>query len=197
MQIDFKGTYSYLTSHTFPGLLAGLEIILFFKLFTPFDGFKILFEIDYKATNLIVLLTIMFVLSTLIGLIIDAIHHRLFRKLEGELNTDEIYKHIRNTDQLNIFNKIDNDYWYYYEAYANILIAIAPGIILVPILLFRLNVYSLLILILITIYACVMWILYDEAKYTLLKVLGDVEEKFVENIKRNNQIDSKNKDFES
>ncbi len=195
MQIDFKGSYSYLTSHTLPGLLAGLEVILFFKLFTPFDGFKVLFGIDYKAANLIALVAVIFVLSTLIGLIIDAIHHKLFRKLEDKLNTDEIYKYIKNADQLNIFTKIDNDYWYYYEACANIMIAIAPGIVLVPILLYRLNVYSLLILILFAIYAYVIWVLYDEAKYTLSKLLSIVEEKFLENIRCNTQINSK--EFES
>jgi len=179
MHIDFKGAYSYLTSHTFPGLLAGLEVIIFFKLFTPRDGFKILFEIDYNAANLIVLLIVIYVLSTLMGLIVDAIHHRLFRKLEEQLKTEEIYRYIKNGEQLSIFIKIDNDYWYYYETCANIMIAILPGIIFVPILLSRIGVHPFFTLILIAIYAYLLWILYDEARYTLSDILQNIEENFL------------------
>lgn len=188
MQIDFKGSYSYLISHTFPGLLAGVEVVLFFKLFTPIDVFEILYNIC-KTGNLIVLL-LLFVLSTVMGLIVDAIHHRLFRKSEEKLKSDELYKYIKNTDHLNIFTKIDNDYWYYYETCANIMLSLLPGVIFIPILLSRYGVSHLVILIFIAFYAYILWILYDEAKYTLEDILGVIENNFLENLKGENHPES-------
>ncbi|MGA8572432.1 MAG: hypothetical protein ACLP7A_05455 [Desulfobaccales bacterium] len=135
MQLNLKGSYSYLISHTFPGLLLGLEIILAFKLFTPYDGFKIVNEIDYKLVtigNLTPLLIVLYIITTLFGLIVDAIHHYVFRGLEEKLESSKIYKHIKTLDQLNIFTKIDDDYWYYYETCGNIAFSMMPGIILIP-----------------------------------------------------------------
>jgi hypothetical protein len=79
MDIDIKGTYGYLVSHTFPGLLFVMQIALGFKLFTPFDAFRLLYTIDIKAVNLIAILIIFYVISTIFGIIIDGIHHFILK----------------------------------------------------------------------------------------------------------------------
>jgi hypothetical protein len=68
-----KISYGQLISHTFPGLLLAIEIILFFKLFTPYDGFNFLYTIDYKVTNFIGILIVFYVLSTILGVVLDGI----------------------------------------------------------------------------------------------------------------------------
>lgn len=144
MEFNFKRSYSYLTAHTFPGLLLGLETILAFKLFTPHDGFKFIYDMDYKsisAVNLIPILIILYVMSTLLGLIVDAIHHYIFRNFEEKLETEKIYKYIKTNAQLNIFTKIDDDNWYYSETCINIALSIVPGLILIPIYLIKYKYY--------------------------------------------------------
>jgi hypothetical protein len=91
--------YGYLISHTFPGLFLAFEIILAFSLFSPINIFNIIYSIDYKIINVIVLLIILYVFSTMFGIILDGVHHFIFRKWEErDINLEEqfeIYEYIR------------------------------------------------------------------------------------------------------
>ncbi|MHB8158417.1 MAG: hypothetical protein ACYDEQ_13670 [Desulfocucumaceae bacterium] len=136
------------------------------------------------------LLSILYILSTLFGLIIDAIRHSIFKimyiitkrvRCEEDIynNDKDIYKLIKNADQLQLYNKIDEDYWYYYEAYFNIALALIPGIIIIHyfannLILFILYLFLYLIIIVIMIFIAVV---------TLKEVKG-IQENFLLNLKR-------------
>jgi hypothetical protein len=99
MDISFKElSYGNLISHTFPGLFLAFEIILAFRLFTPFNGFNFICSINYTVTNVLGILIGVYVIATLLGIILDAIHHVAFKSKEGY--GYEIYKFIKNVDQL-------------------------------------------------------------------------------------------------
>jgi hypothetical protein len=146
------------------------------------------------------LVIIIYALSTLIGFILDGMHHFFYEELNDikfpkdflTLNVpkpDEHYlkaatskhKAIINNEQLEIYRYfVDEDFWYPYEAYANISIAMAPGILLLAIWL-TLNLlthFSLIVLIgsilIFFIYIFVFLIMIFEAKHTF--VLMDNEE---------------------
>lgn len=134
MKVNIKSPYRYLISHTFPGLLLLLEIIFLLRIWKDYVSYKSICLINIindiinivsDMPNLIMLLTIFFIFSTLIGIVIDAFRHLLFREPEKKLKDKEIYEVIKNADQLALYNRIDDDYWYFYEAYGNIALALS------------------------------------------------------------------------
>ncbi len=88
--------YGHIISHTFPGILLTFEIGLAFSLFTKINIFNTICSIDYKAINILFLFIIIFVCSTIFGIILDCIHHFLFSHWEakGEQINFELYKYI-------------------------------------------------------------------------------------------------------
>ena len=87
MEFNFKRSYSLFNSaYISLGLSIGFRnhigVVNYLRLY---DWFKFIYEMDYKsisAVNLIPILIILYVISTLLGLIVDAIHHYIFRKFE-------------------------------------------------------------------------------------------------------------------
>jgi hypothetical protein len=78
MEFNIKGmSYSLLLSHTFPGLLFGLQILLAFALYTKFNVITFLSSQENNAINLVSFLTVTFVFSTLLGFIVDGYKWRL------------------------------------------------------------------------------------------------------------------------
>jgi hypothetical protein len=200
MELNFKKTYVFLISHTLPGLVFGIQIILAFKLFTNYDGFMFLYKIDYGAVNFIALLIILYVVSTLLGIILDAAHHYIFNKMEKKVNYD-LFKFIKNKDQLELYIHIDEDYWYSYEAYANTALAMAPGILFLPLFLYRSGIPILFISIIIFFYILIIYILISEAR-TTLNIVFEIEKALMHNFNNNNRIDpvaaqNKNSDVSS
>jgi hypothetical protein len=183
MELNFKElSYGNLISHTFPGLFLGLEIILAFKIFTPFDGFNFLYKIDYRVTNIIAILVIAYIFSTLLGIILDGIHHFIFRSKESW--DYEVYKFIGSLEQLQIYKKcVDEDNWYYYEAYANIGIAMVPGIFLLPYWFYQLNLNIWFIITISFLYIVILIIIFYEA-IACLKECYEIEKALIENFKR-------------
>ena len=133
-----------------------------------------------------ILLIIIYIVSTLLGIVIDAIHHCFFRNDEKEAMSTygEIYRYIKDKDQLAIYDRIERDNWYYYEAYANIAISLALGLIIYFFLFFQKPNFLIFIIISI-IYIVIIYMLYSEAKHTLI-IAVDIEKKFLENLKSRN-----------
>lgn len=186
-------SYGLLLSHTFPGILLELEILVAFELFTPLNILGRIFNIENNITNLISLLIVAFVSATIFGFILDGIHHCLFRKLEG--SDCKIYEVITKTEQMQIYKHfVEDDLWYPYEAYANIAIAMSPGILLLPYGLYKLSISTWFNIALCIVYVVVFCIVIYEARSTL-KLCGQVEDALYKNFlgAKNNSIkDNKN-----
>jgi hypothetical protein len=76
--------YGHIISHTFPGILLTFEIGLTFSLLTNINIFNTICSIDYKAINILFLFIILFVCSTIFGIILDCVHHFLFYHWEAK-----------------------------------------------------------------------------------------------------------------
>jgi hypothetical protein len=179
--------YGYLISHTFPGLFLAFEIIICFSLFTPIDLFGIIYSIDYKIINLIGLLISLYVISTILGIILDGIHHYIFEKWEDEGKSleecVEIYEHIKSIEQLQIYRQtLDKDYWYYYECYANIAIAMIPGIMLFPYWFYKLSISILFIIVFLLFYIIIIVINIQQALSTLA-IVNALDKALIKNFK--------------
>jgi len=100
----FEMEYGYLISHTFPGIFLGFEIMFAFTMFTPINIFNIICSIDYKIVNIVALIIVIYIISTLLGVILDGIHHFIFAKWESDNKTleesFEIYEYIASMEQL-------------------------------------------------------------------------------------------------
>jgi hypothetical protein len=168
--MDFKVkdmSYGTLISHTFPGFLLGCQLTIPFILFAPPDFINIiysnLFKLDY--TLLIFFIILSFIISTILGSILDAIHNLLFWKYDKRSteNDVEIIKKL-TIDQLEIYKVfLENDPWYAFESYANIGISLTPGIIFLPCWLYRLGFTPIFIIILFLIYVLTIIILFVAA----------------------------------
>ncbi len=82
---------------------------------------------------------------------------------------------------------VDKDYWYYYECYANLGIAMIPGALLYPYwLYFDKDVGVLFIIIFIIIYLCIICILIRQALSTL-DMVDVLETNLLKNFKNKQQ----------
>lgn len=132
MDLKVKGmSYGLLLSHTFPGLVLEIEAILAFGFFTKLEmSVCSLFGADgtgvYSTGRVVLTLVGMFIVATLLGVVIDGLHHRIYEPKRKE--DYEIHKHIKTAQQMQIYmHFVEDDLWYYYEAYANTGIAMVPG----------------------------------------------------------------------
>jgi hypothetical protein len=91
--------YGYLISHTFPGLFLAFEIIIAFSLFTPYNILHLIYSIDYKIINILALLIVLYIFSTMLGVILDGVHHLIFAKWEDRdrsiEDSFEIYEYMQ------------------------------------------------------------------------------------------------------
>jgi hypothetical protein len=95
----------------------------------------------------------------------------------------EIYEYISTIDQLQIIKQtIDKDYWYYYECYANIAIAMIPGILLFPIWFYRLGIGVLFTICFLLIYLFIIGVNIQQSLSTL-DMVHALEEAFLKNFK--------------
>ncbi len=183
----FEIEYNYLISHTFPGIFLWFEIILAFSLFTPINIFNMLCSVDYKIINIIILIIIIYIISTLLGIVLDGIHHYIFAKWESNNKSlkeqFEIYEYISSIEQLQICKQtVDKDYWYYYECYANLAIAMIPGILLFPYWFIKLDIVIWFIIIFVVLYLCVIIINIQQA-LSALKMVQALENALLNNFK--------------
>lgn len=206
MKFDLKDMYKFLLSHTFPGLLLGIQVILSLLLFTDLTILSYLQKAWNSSTLLLVILGYAF--STLLGFIVDGIHHLFledsmgftnFMKLRVDAETPSFkeesayarkkFEAIADSDSMEVYKHfLDDDLWYPYEAYANIGIAMMPGLFLLIYLFvrglfiryypwnFELACSPLVLLVYIIIYSFILWVMLYEAKHTLLVHAKDEEQ---------------------
>jgi len=123
----------------------------------------------------------------MLGIILDGVHHFIFEKWEAKNKTMqelfEIYEYISSIDQLQIIKQtIDKDYWYYYECYANIAIAMIPGILLFPIWFYRLGISLFFNICFLLVYLFIIGISIQQSLSTL-DMVHALEEAFLKNFK--------------
>lgn len=135
MKFELKDMYSFLLSHTFPGLLVLIEILLALHWFARLDVLPFLQKIwsTAQAGNIIILLILAYAFSTLLGIILDGVHHFFLEDIWDikQKEKDEKFKAFSDNLRMDVYKHfLDDDLWYYYEAYANISFAMIPGGIL-------------------------------------------------------------------
>lgn len=135
MKFELKDMYKFLLSHTFPGLLVMIEILLALQWFAKLEVLKFLQKIwsTTQIGNTIILLIVAYAFSTLLGIILDGVHHFFFEDLWDVKQQEKETKFNAISDNLKMDvykHFLDDDLWYYYEAYANISFAMIPGGIL-------------------------------------------------------------------
>ncbi len=193
MEFKIKGmSYSLLLSHTFPGLLFGLQILLAFALFTKFNIIIFLYSQGTNAINLVSFLIVTFVFSTLLGFIVDGIHHFFFEDLPDIISKEressccnmKLFQFITTTQQAQIYRVfLLDDFWYPYEAYANVGISMIPGLILLPVWLSYLQISLWFNITITVVYLLIFIIMIYEAKNTL-QVFREAESKLIENFEK-------------
>jgi hypothetical protein len=143
MKLKVKGvSYGLLLSHTFPGLLVEAEIAVGLHLFAGLCLPNILNLVSGKdnAPLLISALVLLFAFATLLGFVIDGLHHACFEDIprmagfsgkKRKVHDDEaIYRVMRSQEHLQLYIYLEDELWYPYEAYANIGIALGFGCLL-------------------------------------------------------------------
>jgi len=181
--MDIKNvSYSTVLSHVFPGIVLELQMLLALALFSPTP---ILAKIStFIQTNLSTFLSfgiLFLVLATILGFILDGIHHFIFRKREAKI--DGIYRYMTSIERLEIARStLDEDLWYPYEAYANIAIAMLPGIGLLPYWMLLHHFGLVFISVTWVIYNAVCAVMWHEAIATL-EQYKDVERELIEAFK--------------
>ena len=96
--MDIKNiSYNFILSHTFPGVLIELEILLAFHLYSPASiTEKVSTFAHGNVSNLVSVIAIFFVFATILGFILDGIHHHIFSK--HEKTTNVIFRHINSIE---------------------------------------------------------------------------------------------------
>ncbi len=145
MKFELKDMYNYLISHTFPGAILGVEILLALQWFFNFDVLSLTKKIfSYSAGGILFFIIGTYAVSTLLGLIIDAIHHFCYedfpipQKLNKlmHINKPEAPKYNRFDGIVDDMSMeaykhfISEEYYYPYEAFANISVVMFFGIYL-------------------------------------------------------------------
>lgn len=139
MKFDLNSMYKYLLSHTFPGLLVGIEVLFCLHWFVEKPDFWNYLSNVWtgKTGNVLTILILAYAISTLLGFIVDGVHHFLFEdiwKLILKKTCDDgskKFEALSSPDIVQIYQYcLDEDNYYAYESYANISIAMAPGLAL-------------------------------------------------------------------
>lgn len=203
MEFNIKNMYRYLISHTFPGFLFLLELLYFIKIIKPNLWFFFTSLWTGNTGNTIAIVIIFYAISTLLGFIIDVIHHFLYEDIEDLEDFKDFlclrikeskYKNEMSKDYFQAISKLDDleiyqhlvmdDYWYPYEACGNLSIVMVPGFFVVVIWFFKISwFYSLwtgiLAVFILLLYISIFWIMIFEAKL-IFKQFKNGDEKFIE-----------------
>ena len=137
MQIDTKYIrFGYVISHTFPGFILSIELMIGIDMLTNKRICFLIFQ-QMDFLSIVGILGIFAIGATIFGLIIDAIQHFIFENLidkiitrKGEQIYEAMYVHkvIKTMEHFLIYQHLIEDaFWYYYEAYANIAISLILG----------------------------------------------------------------------
>ncbi len=132
MNFNLKEMYRYLISHTFPGLLLLVELLLFLQN----TAYPNIFMSPLPDKYIAILILAGYSFSTLLGTMLDGIQHSIFDLFIDPRTDKESIKNkfiaIKNNDKdMEVYKHfIEDDFWYPYEAYANISIAMFLGLIL-------------------------------------------------------------------
>lgn len=190
MEINTKDIrFGHLISHTFPGFILTLEIIIGLDLLSSISIIWKIIEIIKVTSNLIAFLGIFYVIATILGLIIDAIQHFIVDSmqtifhLEGRIYDFYLaHKKIKTSEQLNIYDYfcIDN-LWFYYECYANTAISLLPGIFILPTIFHKLGITGVWVWLSVIISTLCIIILIAEAVVTY-KQSNQIENEFSESL---------------
>jgi hypothetical protein len=184
MKFELSDMYKYLLSHTFPGLLLGIEILIMLQWFADYKITELIEHIlSSRAGNIVIFAVVAYALSTSLGFIIDAIHHFLYEDLpemigkkKDDDENDEANKFdaIINSDIMKMYvHFVDDDLYYPYEAWANLSIVMFPGIFLLCywlLSIIKLKVISWGFLLPSITYIVIFIIVIYEAKHTLNEV---------------------------
>ena len=139
-------------------------------------------EFTTNLATMVSLLSALFVIATILGFLLDGIHHFMFKKRESTLN-NEMYKYLTTAERMALVRHfLDDDYWYPYEAYANIFIAMLPGIIIIPCGLLRLQTNLIFTGVVYFLFIAILYIIFVEARDTLDQY-KDVESNLIEGFK--------------
>lgn len=141
-------SFGQLISHTFPGFVLLLEMIVIIDIFSPR---RILYTITHLSWyNIGVGFLIFIFLSTILGFIIDALQYYFLSGRSGLFNkiskrkSREIYIEsvLKTQDQLLIYENTAVELRHHFEAYANIAISLLPSCFLASPILSRLSIMS-------------------------------------------------------
>ena len=184
---NLKEMYSYLLSHTFPGLLVTFELLLSLQWFVTPEVYPIIYNLwTAKTSNAIIILIFLYVISKLCGIILDAMHHLFFEDLPGLFFNEWAtlgakFPAITDSLRVDIYKHfLEDDYWYPYEAYSNISIALVPGIFLFKHWLSSiLHVQGWYLWLWLSIYIIILIFMIAEALFTLHNFVAD-EKQFIE-----------------
>jgi hypothetical protein len=189
MEFRIRGmSYGLLLSHTFPGLLLEIEVVLAFQFFTNvnlarYSSFVVDTGAAQSAVRIVALAIAMLVCATLLGIVIDGVHHWFWeRRIKKE--DYEIHKHIKSVEQMQIYiHFVEDDLWYYYEAYANTAIAMIPGLGLLPYWLAHcLQAHWLFVCVVFLVYAFLLMVMLVEISKTKREV-NETEKSLIENFR--------------
>jgi len=144
MELKVRGfSYGLLLSHTFPGLLVEFEIAVGLHFFARPCLPNIMNLVSGKdnVPLLISALVLLFAFATLLGFVIDGLHHACFEDIPGRISSssrkqrkahdeEAIYRAMRSQEHLQLYIHLEDELWYPYEAYGNIGIALGLGCLL-------------------------------------------------------------------
>jgi hypothetical protein len=130
-------TFWQMLSHFFPGLIVSFSLFLYVDLVSKKDLLVSSFQ---NAETLVAAMSIFLVAGTILGVIVDSIHHRvvvrIFRWLCGKTDSNIVLydlhgKKVGDTYFIRLlgvdeFNRVYEAYYYYSEAYINFAIALVP-----------------------------------------------------------------------
>ena len=183
--------YETIISHTFPGIIIVTELILLLDIISPLSLIEKIFAYTKTFLNFTLLIILLFVASTISGIIIDAIQHLYFSKFVDNKNAETAehaccYAHIKTNEQLSIYRYIiDENEWYYYECYINIAISLIPSFFVLPCCLLKIGTPIIYIIFAELLLAAIFLLLFYSSHSTY-KIINELHSKF---IKSNNLFD--------
>ncbi len=122
MKFELKAMYSFLISHTFPGLLVLIQALLFYQWFIDPHFWEFLKTNWPTQAGLILVILIMgYAISTILGVILDGVHHFIFEDFLRKKTADQKFCAIKDDFTIEVYKHfLEDDLWYPYEAYANV-----------------------------------------------------------------------------
>lgn len=183
--MDFKFSYTHIISHIIPGILLGIELLMFLYLIIPITMVSNFFTV---LRNGVVVVSFVIFAATFLGILIDAFQHLLFEDLELihffiklfskipivnkniEVCEDkEVFEGniITNKEHLFIFNDlVMESYYYYYEAWVNCSLTLTIGLFIMPPFMNKLGFNSFFIFLSEIILLFILLILFGESVIT-------------------------------